>query len=47
VAKPGIEHLISDVYQQPIPALQQQLDELKQHIRKYPDAYPVTAGRLD
>ena len=47
VAKPGIEHLISDVYAEPIPALQQQLDELKAHIRKYPDAYPVTAGRLD
>lgn len=47
VAKPGIEHLISDVYAEPIPALQQQLDELKQHIRKYPDAYPITAGRLD
>jgi 2-oxoisovalerate dehydrogenase E1 component alpha subunit len=47
VAKPGIEHLISDVYAEPIPALQQQLDELKAHIRKYPDAYPITAGRLD
>lgn len=47
VAKPGIEHLISDVYAEPIPALQQQLDELKAHIRKYPDAYPITAGRFD
>jgi 2-oxoisovalerate dehydrogenase E1 component alpha subunit len=47
VAKPGIEHLISDVYHTPIPALQQQLDELKVHIRKYPDAYPITSGRLD
>lgn len=47
VAKPGIEHLISDVYAEPVPLLQQQLDELKAHIRKYPDAYPVTAGRLD
>ncbi|KUM53844.1 MULTISPECIES: thiamine pyrophosphate-dependent dehydrogenase E1 component subunit alpha [Rheinheimera] len=47
VAKPGIEHLISDVYAEPIPALQQQLDELKAHIRNYPEAYPVTAGRLD
>lgn len=47
VAKPGIEHLISDVYAEPIPALQQQLDELKQHIRKYPDAYPITAGRFE
>ncbi len=47
VAKPGIEHLISDVYETPIPALQQQLDELKVHIRKYPEAYPITSGRLD
>ena len=47
VAKPGIEHLISDVYKEPIPALQQQLEELKAHIRKYPEAYPITAGRLD
>ncbi|MDA4896381.1 thiamine pyrophosphate-dependent enzyme, partial [Streptomyces sp. MS2A] len=27
VAKPGIEHLISDVYATPIPALEQQLAE--------------------
>lgn len=47
VAKPGIEHLMSDVYAEPIPLLNEQLAELKAHIRKYPDAYPVTAGRLD
>ncbi len=47
VSKPGIEHLISDVYAEPVPLLQQQLDQLKAHIRKYPDAYPVTSGRLD
>lgn len=47
VSKPGIEHLISDVYAEPVPLLQQQLDQLKTHIRKYPDAYPVTSGRLD
>ncbi|WP_337840195.1 thiamine pyrophosphate-dependent dehydrogenase E1 component subunit alpha [Rheinheimera sp.] len=47
VAKPGIEHLMSDVYAEPIPLLNEQLEELKAHIRKYPDAYPVTAGRLD
>jgi 2-oxoisovalerate dehydrogenase E1 component alpha subunit len=47
VAKPGIEHLISDVYETPIPLLNEQLAELKAHIRKYPDAYPVTAGRFE
>jgi len=46
VQKPGIEALISDVYDAPIPELQRQYDALKEHIRKYPDAYPVTAGRL-
>lgn len=46
VQKPGIEALISDVYDTPIPELQRQYDALKEHIRKYPDAYPVTAGRL-
>ncbi|MDX3774754.1 thiamine pyrophosphate-dependent dehydrogenase E1 component subunit alpha [Chromatiaceae bacterium AAb-1] len=47
IAKPGIEHLISDVYAAPIPLLEQQLEQLKTHIRKYPQAYPVTSGRLD
>lgn len=46
IQKPGIEALISDVYATPIPELQRQYDALKEHIRKYPDAYPVTAGRL-
>lgn len=46
VAKPGIEHLISDVYAEPIPELERQLAELKAHIRKYPDAYPITSGRM-
>lgn len=47
VAKPGIEHLMSDVYETPIPLLNEQLEELKAHIRKYPEAYPVTAGRFE
>ena len=47
IAKPGIEHLMSDVYETPIPLLNEQLEELKAHIRKYPDAYPVTAGRFE
>lgn len=43
---PKIEELIIDVYDVPTPALQKQLDELKQHIKKYPESYPKTAGRI-
>ncbi|TLU67472.1 thiamine pyrophosphate-dependent dehydrogenase E1 component subunit alpha [Thalassotalea litorea] len=46
IAKPGIEELVTDVYDQPTPALEKQLEQLKEHIRKYPDAYPITAGRF-
>lgn len=42
---PPLETLITDVYDQVTPNLQQQLDHLKAHIRKYPDAYPAAAGR--
>jgi len=30
----------------PPPLLQAQLDELKEHINKYPEAYPFTAGKF-
>ena len=43
---PAIEELITDVYDVPTPALQKQLDELKQHVKKYPESYPKTAGRI-
>ncbi|WP_417760586.1 thiamine pyrophosphate-dependent dehydrogenase E1 component subunit alpha [Shewanella sp.] len=46
VPAPHIDLLIEDVYDQPTPRLKQQLAELKQHIEKYPKAYPKTAGRL-
>ncbi|KFZ38454.1 3-methyl-2-oxobutanoate dehydrogenase [Shewanella mangrovi] len=46
VAAPAIDLLIEDVYDQPTPRLKRQLEELKQHIAKYPKAYPKTAGRL-
>jgi 2-oxoisovalerate dehydrogenase E1 component alpha subunit len=42
-----IDHLITDVYDEPTPHLRQQLKQLKEHIRKYPDQYPKTSGRLD
>jgi 2-oxoisovalerate dehydrogenase E1 component alpha subunit len=46
VAKPPVEDLVSDVYDQVPAHLQKQLDELKAHIKKYPEAYPFTAGRF-
>ena len=46
VAKPSIESLVTDVYDQTPPLLQAQLEELKEHIKKYPQAYPYTAGRI-
>ena len=46
IEKPQVEELITDVYDTPSEHLKQQLAELKDHIKKYPDAYPVTAGRI-
>ncbi|MCL1041088.1 thiamine pyrophosphate-dependent dehydrogenase E1 component subunit alpha [Shewanella marisflavi] len=42
---PRIEEIIEDVLDEPTPRLKQQLSELKQHIKKYPDSYPRSAGR--
>ena len=44
---PPLESLISDVYADVTPALQHQLDQLKRHIRRYPDASPRGAKSLD
>ncbi|MDR5865884.1 thiamine pyrophosphate-dependent dehydrogenase E1 component subunit alpha [Halomonas koreensis] len=44
---PGLDSLVSDVYAEVTPALQHQLDALKTHIRRYPDAYPKGARFLD
>jgi 2-oxoisovalerate dehydrogenase E1 component alpha subunit len=46
IDKPPVEDLITDVYDEPSPLLQQQLAELKLHIKKYPKAYPFTAERI-
>ncbi|SET57327.1 thiamine pyrophosphate-dependent dehydrogenase E1 component subunit alpha [Thalassotalea agarivorans] len=46
IDKPALEDLVSDVYDQVPEMLEQQLNELKAHIKKYPDAYPVTSGRI-
>ena len=44
VPAPHIDELINDVYDEPTPLLKEQLEELKEHIRKYPGAYPKTSG---
>lgn len=41
-----IEQIIEDVYDTPPWHLKAQLAELKTHIKKYPEAYPKTSGRL-
>jgi 2-oxoisovalerate dehydrogenase E1 component alpha subunit len=46
VSKPDLESLITDVYDTPIPSLEKQFNELKEHIKEFPDAYPVTSGRI-
>ncbi|MGQ4275582.1 thiamine pyrophosphate-dependent dehydrogenase E1 component subunit alpha [Pseudidiomarina sp. E22-M8] len=47
VPAPHIDELITDVYDTPPEQLKKQLEELKAHIRKYPEAYPKTASRID
>ncbi len=44
---PSLDTLVTDVYAEVTPALQQQLDTLKAHIRRYPEAYPKGARFLD
>ncbi|MBB3229821.1 2-oxoisovalerate dehydrogenase E1 component alpha subunit [Halomonas stenophila] len=44
---PPLDSLVTDVYADVTPALQHQLDALKAHIRRYPDAYPRGARSLD
>jgi 2-oxoisovalerate dehydrogenase E1 component alpha subunit len=46
IDKPHIDTLITDVYDVPTPQLQTQLDEVKAHVKKYPEAYPFTAGKF-
>lgn len=46
INKPAVEDIINDVYDTPTEQLISQLNELKNHIKKYPDAYPYTAGRI-
>lgn len=43
---PALDTLITDVFDEVTPILVGQLDELKAHIRKYPEAYPKGAKSL-
>lgn len=43
---PPLDTLVTDVYDEVPPQLAEQLSKLKAHIRKYPDAYPKSAGGL-
>ncbi|NVK24832.1 MAG: thiamine pyrophosphate-dependent dehydrogenase E1 component subunit alpha [Gammaproteobacteria bacterium] len=47
VEKPELSELVTDVYDDIPNHLQQQYEALKQHILKYPDAYPVTSSRIE
>ena len=46
IDKPSLADLVHDVYDEVPERLQYQLEELTEHIKKYPSAYPVTSGRL-
>ncbi|MDX2370926.1 MAG: thiamine pyrophosphate-dependent dehydrogenase E1 component subunit alpha [Colwellia sp.] len=46
VSKPHIDTLITDVYDVPSTQLKAQLEQLKAHVNKYPEAYPFTAGKF-
>jgi 2-oxoisovalerate dehydrogenase E1 component alpha subunit len=46
IGKPALEEIVTDVYHDIPTHLQKQLDELKQHVLKYPEAYPATASRV-
>lgn len=46
INKPHIDTLISDVYDVPSSQLEAQLEQVKAHVNKYPEAYPFTAGKF-
>ncbi|MEY8199939.1 MAG: thiamine pyrophosphate-dependent dehydrogenase E1 component subunit alpha [Colwellia sp.] len=46
IDKPHIDTMITDVYDVPSVQLKAQLDEVKAHVKKYPEAYPFTAGKF-
>lgn len=46
ISKPHIDTLITDVYDVPSVQLETQLEQVKTHVNKYPEAYPFTAGKF-
>jgi 2-oxoisovalerate dehydrogenase E1 component alpha subunit len=46
IDKPHIDTLITDVYDVPSSQLKAQLEDVKAHVNKYPEAYPFTAGKF-
>lgn len=46
INKPHIDTLITDVYDMPSIQLEAQLEQVKAHVNKYPEAYPFTAGKF-
>jgi len=46
IEKPHIDTLITDVYDVPSAQLTAQLEQVKTHVNKYPEAYPFTAGKF-
>jgi len=46
VDKPELRELVTDVYDQVPDHIESQYKELVDHVKQYPDAYPVTSGRL-
>ncbi|PCI61697.1 MAG: 3-methyl-2-oxobutanoate dehydrogenase [Gammaproteobacteria bacterium] len=46
IAKPELRELVTDVYDDVPQHIEKQYQDLVEHIKQYPDAYPVTSGRL-
>jgi len=44
---PSLRSMVTDVYAEVPKHLEEQYQELKAHIKKYPDHYPNTSGRID
>ncbi|MGB0937325.1 MAG: thiamine pyrophosphate-dependent dehydrogenase E1 component subunit alpha [Colwellia sp.] len=46
IDKPNIDSMITDVYDTAPKSLENQLEALKAHVKKYPESYPLTAGKF-
>ncbi|RCU50458.1 MULTISPECIES: thiamine pyrophosphate-dependent dehydrogenase E1 component subunit alpha [Corallincola] len=45
IPKPKLRELVTDVYDTPSVELRRQQEDLEQHLKRYPEHYPRTAGR--